>query len=128
MQGPLEPGLVHFRAAADVAPLCLGIEFRARTRAAARASFFGGLRGGAPGAFFSFRLPQVAAVFLRALVFRGAGLAQADRDRLLAVLHLAAAAAFQLAVLELVHDARHGLPLCPRLLACHGTSSFALYF
>ena len=64
--------------------------------------------------FLAFGLPEVTLVLGVAIVLRGACFAERDRDRLAAVLHLAALAAWttaQLAVLELVHHAAFDLAL-----------------
>jgi hypothetical protein len=57
---------------------------------------------------------KVSPVFATALVFRGTGFFERDGDRLLPTLHFAALparTAFELAVLELMHDAARGLAL-----------------
>src|SRR4051794_29092740 len=97
-QRALQLRLRHLGATRDVAALRLLVELGPRA--------FGAVAPGGVGAFAPLGAAQVALVLLAALVFRGARLAERDRDRLLRVLHLAAAAtALQLAMLELVHDA-----------------------
>src|SRR5581483_8394318 len=69
------------------------------------------LLGGLAMRFLALVAGRVLPVFARAVVFRIAGFLQRDRDGLPAALHLAAAAALQLAMLEFVHDAARGLTL-----------------
>src|SRR3954469_24613483 len=75
------------------------------------------LHRGLAGALLLLRARQVALVLRLGLVFRGAGFRQRDGNRLAAAAHLLlAAAALQLAMLVLVHDALDRLLLRPRLL------------
>src|SRR6185312_11606112 len=116
--------LAHRRAAMDVAPLRLGIEFGPRlasagrfaARRSARAALLLVARGLA-ATLLRLGAAQIPLVLRLALVFRGARLVEGDRDRLSGVLHLAAAR-LELAMLELVHDASDRLLLTSRLL-CH---------
>src|SRR5581483_8109906 len=105
--------LVHLRAAGDIAPLGLGVEFLLRLvvtvcRALALAlapAPFRGVAIGFAAPLLRLRVAQVFGVLLRALVFRSTRLVQRNRDRLLGVFDLAlAGGGFQLAVLEFVHD------------------------
>src|SRR4051794_37991472 len=100
VQRAFELALVHLRAAGDIAPSRLGVQFGlgllaarpAAVRAAAAglvaALAFGLVLEGLAAAFLRLGMAQVLGVLLRAFVFRGARLVQRDGHRLLWVFHL----------------------------------------
>src|SRR5437667_10704452 len=116
----LEFTLVHIRPTGNFAALCLRIEFRFRLLPAATpvTRLLCGVAGSLPplGAF------QVLPVLLLAFIFRCTRFMQPDRDRLLRVLHFAAAVGLEFAVLELVHDPPNGFFLLLRLMRRHNDS------
>src|SRR4051794_29167393 len=123
LQRTLQLGLRHLRAPGQIAALRLLIELGSRRLAATRrttgAAPLLAVARGRGGPLAPLGAAEVALVLLLALVFRGARLAQGDRDRLLRVLHLAAARGLELAMLELVHDALDRFLLPLRLLRHH---------
>src|SRR5690348_11590159 len=129
VQRPPQVGLVHLGAAGDLPALRLRVELGSRlspavrTRSAPRQRFsFLARLFGAALALATLGAAEVARVLFLALVLGGARLAQPDGDRLLGILHLAAAARLQLAVLEFVHHSAHRPLLRSRLFGHYRSS------
>jgi hypothetical protein len=120
MQGAFEFSFTHPRTPWNVSPLCLSIELRPRLPVIGSLAPI--LLGCTPS-FARLGPLQIFPIFLLALVFSSAGLAQADCDRLLRVPHLSAATGFELPVLELVHDAADRFLLRLGLVSRHWLTS-----
>src|SRR6516225_2413389 len=121
MQNPFEFALAHFRTSRNVST------FRLRIKLCA--GHLPVIVSPAP-AFLACTLSfeclgplEIFPVAFLALVSRSAGLAQPDCDRLLRVSHFAPAAAFELPVLELVHDAADRFLLRLGLMSRHWLTS-----
>src|SRR5215472_10581224 len=117
MQGALELLFVHLRAPRDIAAPRFPIKLVPRLAVAGAAprrmpAPFGRRLPGLAAALLRLRAAQIVPALLRRIVFRGAGLAERNRDRLPGVFDLSVAArGFELAMLELVHDPLDGVAL-----------------
>jgi hypothetical protein len=122
VQSLFQFGLIHPGTPWDVSAARFSIKLRSGLLVApgASASVFS---SGAT-AFAPLSAPQIFPIRLFGFILGGAGLAQSDRNRLLRILHLAAAGRLELAVFEFVHNTSDGFFLCLRLMSCHGSTQY----
>src|SRR4051794_36686427 len=119
LQRTLQLGFVHLRAPRYLLALGLLVQL-----GAARVALGPGARSLAP-ALALLRALEPASVLRRALLVGTAGFVERDGDRLPRIAYLAPGTAFQLAMLELVHDPADDFLLLWVLLLRHHALRFA---